>query len=104
MREIETSTTTRSLDFRALRLNAIPGLPPGRAHQDPPQALELLQAASRAEDDGLERRLGYVHGHPRLVPEPLVQTSVQRSPTGEHDPLVHDVGRPLGRGPVEPRL
>src|SRR3954469_11823657 len=66
--------------------------------------LELLETATRAHGNARERAFGEVHGHLRLVPQPLVETLQQRSTTGEHDAAIHDVRGELGRGLVERRL
>ena len=66
--------------------------------------LELLEAAARADRDARERALGEVHGHLRLVAEPLVEPLQQRAAAGEHDAAIHDVRGELGRRLVERRL
>src|SRR3990172_7822111 len=67
----------------------------------PVHHVELLQAPPGADRDAGQGRLGQMDGHVRLVTKPLVETVEQRSPAGEHDPAVHDVGRELGWGLVE---
>ena len=66
--------------------------------------LELLEAAPGADGDAGERALGEVHGHLRLVPQPLVEALQQRAAAGEHDAAVHDVRGELRRRLVERRL
>src|SRR4029453_2961976 len=99
-RDTETSATTTSLALRALVGRAIP-LPAGRAHQDPLEHLELLQAPAGPDGHGRQWVLIDADGHPCLVPEWLAQPPQQGAPTGEHDALVHDVARELGRRPVQ---
>src|SRR5215212_2070214 len=95
-REMETRTITRRRVLRVLVLIAMGDvLSTRRAHQHPLQDLELLQALAGAEDHRLERRLGDVDRHPGLVTEPLVEATKERSPTGQNDALVHDVGGEL---------
>src|SRR5207344_1412038 len=59
--------------------------------------LELLEAAAGTDSDAGQRALRDVHGHLRLVTEPLVEAVQERAAAGEDDAAVHDVGRELGR-------
>src|SRR5919106_1961712 len=63
--------------------------------------LELLEAAPGADRHAGERRLGELHGHLRLVAEPVGEACEERAASGQHDAAVHDVGRELGRRLVE---
>src|SRR5438552_12936777 len=90
--------------LRVLRWSAMrgpPRLPAGRAHQDPLQDLELLEALPGADRHRGQGVLGDVDRHARLVLEPLVEAAQERAAAGEHDPLVHDVGRELGWRAIE---
>src|SRR5262245_12110768 len=63
----------------------------------PVDRLELLEAPPGADGDAGERALREVHGHLRLVAQPLVETREERPAAGEDDAPIHDVRRELGR-------
>src|SRR4051812_9804017 len=67
----------------------------------PVDRVELLQRPAGADGDAGERALGQVHRHLRLGADPVGQALKQRSPAGEHDAAIHDVGGELGRRLVE---
>src|SRR6185503_7406220 len=101
---METSATTRRRVLRARVRRATANLPPGRAHQDPLQDLELLETLPRPDRDRGERVVGDVDRHAGLVAEPLVEPAEQGTTAGERDAPVHDVPGELRGGPVQGRL
>ena len=61
-------------------------------------------ACAEPSHDVGERALRDVHGHAGLVPEPLVEALEQRAAAGEHDAVLHEVARQLGRRLLEGAL
>ena len=57
------------------------GLPPGLRDEDLLQGLELLDALAGAHRHGEQWLLGHVHGHPGLVPDPLVEPTQHTAST-----------------------
>src|SRR6059058_3219823 len=62
---------------------------------------QFIQDLARSHDDGGERIVGQDHGQARLLAEKRVEIPEQRPATGQHDPLVDDVRRELGRRALE---
>ncbi len=65
------------------------------------QHIKFLQDRSRSDDHALQGTIGGHDRHPGLVHQTLVNPPQQRSPAGENDPALHDVGCELGRGFVQ---
>src|SRR6266545_3695749 len=101
---METRATTRRRVLRARVRRATANLPPGRAHQDPLEDLELLEALAGPDRDRGKRAVGDVDRHAGLVAEPLVEPAEQSASAGERDAPVHDVPGELRRGSVQGRL
>src|SRR5262245_58202270 len=89
-----------SLGKPAERLAPVPVAPFAARAGAAVDRLELLEAASGADRDAGERRLGEVNRHLRLVAQALVQPAQQGAAAREDDAAVHDVRRQLGRGLV----
>src|SRR4029453_9651465 len=83
--ETETRATTSRRVLRARVRRATANLPPGRAHQDPLEDLELLEALPGPDRDRGERVVGDVDRHAGLVAEPLVEPAKQGAAAGERD-------------------
>src|SRR5436309_10070450 len=62
---------------------------------------QFIQDLARSHDNGGERIVGQDHGQARLLAEKRVEIPEQRPATGQHDPLVDDVRRELGRRALE---
>ena len=58
---------------------------------------ELLEDDARAARDAGERVVGDVDRHLGGLRDAAIQPGQQRAATGQHDPLVHDVGDQLRR-------
>src|SRR5580692_1279864 len=70
-------------------------------NQHPLQGFELFQALTAADGDTIQRVAGHDDGHAGLVLEPGLEPVQQSSPTGQDDPLLHDVGRQFRWRPVQ---
>src|SRR2546427_5769118 len=76
-------------------------LAPVRGDQHPLQDFELLQALPRTDGHARQRVLGNMNRHSGLMLQTLVHSLEERPTTGQDDPALHDIGRQLGRTPVE---
>src|SRR3954471_11213086 len=95
VREAATAFETRESGSHANQV-PLPGAAVARAGaRAAMDRVELLEAAPGADGDAGQRRLGEVHGHVRLVAQPLVEAEQQRAAAGEHDAAIHDVGGEL---------
>src|SRR5258707_14658228 len=110
-----TASTRRVRRFSCTGIYLPRGYTPSRAqlaygsatvvgHQHLTQRLEVLHALAGAEDHGVERTVGDVHRHPRLLADPLVEAPQQGTAAGKGDAAVHHGARQLGRALVEGRL
>src|SRR5580704_16879043 len=68
------------------------------------EGLELLEALPTAYGHAVQRIAGDDDRHPRLLGEATVEPVQQGAPSGQHDALLHDVRRQLGRRPGEGHL
>src|SRR5580692_6673048 len=73
----------------------------GGGDQHPLQRIEFFKALTAAYGHTVERVAGHHDRHARLVLQARFEPVQERSPAGQHDPLLHDVGRQLGRRPVQ---
>ena len=64
---------------------------------------QLVERLAGAQHDGGQRVVGDHHGQAGLLAQQHVEVAQQRAAAGEHDALVDDVGRELGRRPLERR-
>src|SRR3972149_6306234 len=65
------------------------------------EEVEVLEGASRAQCDAVQRILGHVTGHARDLGEQLVDVAQQRAAAGHDHALVDDVARQLRRRLLE---
>src|SRR5437016_3820071 len=80
-----------------------PGGPSGR-RRDPLQEAKLVEHLSQTQRDTGHWLVGDRDGQSSLLAEQLVQAAEEGPATGEDDSLVDDVGRELGRDPLEARV
>src|SRR5438477_1338867 len=72
--------------------------------RDPLQEAKLVEHPSQTQRDAGHRLVGNRDGEAGLLAKQLVQATEEGSATGEDDSLVDDVGRELGRDPLEARV
>src|SRR5690606_31123685 len=65
------------------------------------QELDVIERLAAAEDDRADRVVAHHDGQPRLLAEEDVEVLQERATAREHDALVADVGRELGRRALE---
>ena len=61
----------------------------------------MIERLAAAEHDRADRIVADHHGQARLLAQQHVEVLEQRAAAGEHDALVDDVGRELGRRALE---
>src|SRR5690606_21072664 len=71
------------------------------ADQHPLHHVEVLQGDAGAHRHRAQGVLRHVHRHPRLLGQEPVQSVEQRAAPGHENPLLDDVRRELGRGPLQ---
>src|SRR5487761_1767520 len=99
------TSTTSVVRLRRDRLGFATDVPGrsacGGGDQDALEGLELLQALPTADGDAVQRIACHHDRHAGLVLQPRLEAVEQRAATGQHDALLHDVGRQLGRRAIE---
>src|ERR1700677_2502025 len=73
----------------------------GSGDQHPLQRFELFQALTTTDGNAVQGVPGHDDRHPRLMLQTRFQPVEERSPTGQHDALLHDVRRQFRRRPVQ---
>src|SRR5271166_160086 len=108
------SRTPRTRRTRRVSCNATPrgrrsrGGPfasaPALGHENLAQRVEVLDALAGPEHHRVQRVVGHVDGHARLLADPLVEPAQQGPAAGQGDAPVHNVTGELGRALVQRRL